>query len=182
MPTTDTSVCTQTRVWLREETAPAHDRVDRAFSAFDLARDPDLFAFLRAQGAGLAAARAALEAHGRGDWAAVLDARLSAIAHDLGEKLTPTISPLHVSEPAGVAYVCAGSLHGTAVLRARVQRLRPGRCVPRFFDGRGWKPMWAEVLSELESLGRTEALLASANATFAAFAEAAHTQLHVEAA
>ena len=163
-----------TRNWLRGATAKAHTRTDAVFGAFDFAR-PDAFArFLLAQQAGLAAAETELRAHGACHWAETVARRLDAICEDLdslGAKTTFTV-PLRTPEPIGIAYVVAGSLHGTSVLRTRYRKLNPDARLPRFFEAGDWKPLWADALSALERHGRNPGILASARATFAAFTRA----------
>ena len=163
-----------TRDWLRSATAEDHASTDAVFGAFDFAR-PDAFArFLLAQQAGLAAAETELRAHGACRWSETVARRLDAICEDLdslGAKTTFTV-PLRTPEPIGIAYVVAGSLHGTSVLRTRYRKLNPDAPLPRFFEAGDWKPMWADALSALERHGQNPAILTSARATFDAFTRA----------
>ena len=172
------------RCWLRGATADSHDLTDAVFGAFDLACVRGFERFLTAQHAGLSSAERELRAHDARDWADVVARRLDAIREDLGR--TPRLRvPLRTPEPIGIAYVVAGSLHGTSVLRGRYLERNPGRALPRFFSAMDWKPMWADVLARLERRGEDAAVLLSARRTFEAFSragEAVAAPAHLEPA
>ena len=172
------------RRWLRDATADVHARTDAVFGAFDLGCPQALACFLAAQHAALASAERELRAHDARDWADVVARRLDAIRSDLD--VAPNIAvSLRTPEPLGVAYVVAGSLHGTSVLRTRYRDANPDQDVPRFFSAADWKPMWADVLASLERRGEDAAVLLSARRTFEAFSragEAVAAPAHLEPA
>lgn len=170
-----------TRNWLKLETSDAHARVDEAYSRFTLHRPEGLAAFLRAHAGALAVCAQKMPS----DWAAILRRRAEAARFDLSALRAEPPHELRSAppgdtqgDPLGVAYVVAGSLHGTTVLRARFLRDRDPACFPdgfqpMFLQGAAWKPLWAEVLDGLAHRAPSAALRDSALATFALFEAAA---------
>ena len=185
------------RLRLKTRTMHAHDRVDAAFSAFDIAHPHGLKAFLRAQGMGLTTCANALRAFGPPVWADAAARRRDAVRFDLsalGHVPTPDFNsadaplPSILLEPRGVrqrslaalgiGYVVAGSLHGTAVLRGQWNRtarrdLFPEGFTPLFFEGAAWKPMWANIMNLLHDSHMTDTdldwVVEAANRAFAVF-------------
>lgn len=128
------------RSLLRTATASAHERVDRAFGAFDLSDRDDYRAFLIAQAGPLLSAEAAIDAFDPHsllpDWperrrAALLRADLADF-----DVPAPQLEPLAVQSNAaalGVIYVLEGSRLGGALLARNVPMDLPGRfirCAP----------------------------------------------------
>lgn len=110
----------QLRGRLRAETRPYHQRVDDAFSQFDVSRARDLAYFLGAQ---LAALQALVPQHGpdRAAAATIAADMSSAIAADLaalGTNSPPLLAP-HKADATAVLYVLLGSRMGTQVLAHR---------------------------------------------------------------
>lgn len=111
------------RGYLRDNTAPQHERLDRRMSGFDLTTRAGYARFLLVQ----YQARVGIE-----DWCALhcppaLRApsglpRLRADLADLGRRL-PSHSPIFSSEgdPLGVAYVLAGSTLGNTMIARQVR-------------------------------------------------------------
>lgn len=184
---------------LRAATSDLHAQVDAAFTRLDITHPRGLCAFLRAQADGLSICADALERQGRKAWADIVRRRVDAARFDLSaleaepEPLPRPRPALVADEPLGVAYVVAGSLHGTAVLKrmwldGADTPLFPEGFSPLFFDGSAWKPMWAEVLHDLRGVDSPAAAIASAQAAFGAFlaaamrAEAGHQALACQVA
>ena len=151
---------------LRDATEPAHARVDAAFSSLDMASREGRAAFLAAQASGL---EAALELFAHEPlWSATVHSRITAARRGTDARLP--VPDLSGCDPLGAAYVVAGSLHGTGVLRARLRRMGVTP-MPAFFESDDWKPMWRDVLARLDAVeaARLPALIAAADATFGAF-------------
>ena len=164
---------------LRDATDGEHARVDAAFSALDLASRDGRAAFLAAQVSGL---EAALELFGGEPlWSATVRSRIRAARRDTDARL-PVSDDLSGHDPLGAAYVVAGSLHGTGVLRTRLRRMGVDP-MPAFFEADDWKAMWRDVLARLDAVeaARLPALIAAADATFGAF-HSAVTAVRVEEA
>ena len=184
---------TTPRLRLKTRTLHAHDRVDAAFSAFDIAHPHGLTAFLRAQSMGLTTCADALRAFGPPVWADAATRRRDAVRFDLSalgyapdtpDATLPSIllEPRSVRQRSlaalGIGYVVAGSLHGTAVLRGQWGRtarrdLFPEGFTPLFFEGAAWKPMWANIMSLLHdsqmSSTDLDCVVEAANRAFAVF-------------
>ena len=171
------SACVRTR--LRRATDDAHARVDRAFSELPINLPWGLSAFLRAQVIGLRAVEARLRA--QPSWQRTIARRIEAARFDLSALGDDTPIPeleLVDINPLGAAYVVAGSLHGTAVLRTQWARtaergLFPAGFTPLFFEGQAWKPVWRDVLAKLEGEEDISSLIEAANTTFSIFEMAA---------
>lgn len=162
---------------LRSHTRTCHERVDAAFSMFDLS-DPGSYAdFLRAHATALLPLEAWMRAdeliagwHGRSD----------ALRTDLAEIGVEAPPPLRLNMPSdeatrwGALYVLEGSRLGGRVLGSRV-----GEGLPRAYLGAPFSSAaWRDLLSALDRCGAHEdagwrnTALAGANATFALFERA----------
>ena len=184
MPTehnTPATALPSTREWLRTRTEAAHSRTDAAFSRFDLSCERGLRDFLLAQALGLRAVKRALQGHAL-DWAEVVgrraetaEADIRAMCADWKPAVTPhtvTLALRSHTARVGAAYVAAGSLHGTGVLRRQLRRDAP---MPEFFaTSPDWVPMWKGVLARLETLAPCLDLAHGATLTFQAFETAAN--------
>jgi len=178
---------TPVRENLRRTTAACHDRVDAAFSAFDLATPHGYAAFLAAQSAALIPVEQAIEAAGIDDilpdWRE--RTRRSALWRDLaslGRIPAPSVAVVPPDGPAamiGMAYVLEGSRHGAAVLLRRVMA-RPDptlRTATDFLRHGVRGGLWDSFVIRLETFSHGEVNLArisgGAVAAFAAFERAA---------
>jgi heme oxygenase (biliverdin-IX-beta and delta-forming) len=112
---------------LRAHTAPAHARVDKAFTRFDLARQESYVRFLQAHGCVLPLIEAALGHAGWGHaglprWrprTGCLSRDLAAFDQDLPAPFTVTM-PSGTAERFGLLYVIEGSRLGGRLLLHRV--------------------------------------------------------------
>lgn len=167
---------------LRAATRDAHDRVDAAFSAYDLTDDCDYAQFLAAHAAAFLPVEEALTDRGAEGlfpgW--VVRRRGEALRADLAElgvaPLSPIAAPAFGGDAplAGGAYVLEGSRLGGRLLATRV-----GPALPRRFlsasptpDG-GWRDFIALLERILYSDVERQVATASAVATFACFEQAA---------
>jgi hypothetical protein len=105
---------------LRVDTAPSHERVDRAYSRLDLRRPDDLGTFLTAQRAVLAAIRVRPGAHAE-EAREVALMMTDALDADLGHLGAGPVMTLGAREVHGTAclYILLGSSLGTRVLHRR---------------------------------------------------------------
>jgi len=105
---------------LRGETAPWHERVDRAYSTLDLRRAADFETFLGAQMAVLRAiqCRPGCRAEDAEPLRADMIAALTADLRDLGRGPVPS-GATHQFDATAVLYILLGSRMGTQVLRRR---------------------------------------------------------------
>lgn len=171
------------RMRLRQATAPLHDRVDSAFSGFDLQDPDDYRRFLRAHYRVLCAAERALEQAAIGD---VLDdwparVRRHALGKDLAQLGCALPSPAPLAKPNddaacwGIAYVLEGSRLGGRVLARRLREANP-QAPTRYLEHGDVAVLWPGFLARLERDAARcawEPMLAAAETTFALFAEAA---------
>ena len=166
---------------LRSATRAAHERVDAAFAAHDLAALPAYGRFLQAQAAALlpveralgsAGADALAEAWDEHRRAPLLIADLAALELAPGPFVTP---PAYASDAhlAGGLYVIEGSRLGGAVLRRQV----PGAFPSAFLSARQAPGRWPRFVANLDRLlyspQRVESAIEAALATFACFETAA---------
>jgi len=174
------------RTALRSATAGAHERVDAAFSLFDLGSESGYRSFLLAQAAALLPTEAELDAAGAGDvlndWAErrrgdLLRGDLAALAVTPPE---PFFAPLFLSIKApmlGAIYVLEGSRLGGAVLKRSV----PSPFPRRFLEARQAAGSWRKLLQTLDDLltrpDDLDAAIVAAREVFARFEGAANAQL-----
>ena len=143
---------------LRSATADWHDRVDRAFSSFDLSDRGSYGRFLAAQAGAHIAVETALDAGNAGsvlaDWpdrrrAQLLRDDLAALGVDV-----PHVTPIAPFEGAaatlGAVYVLEGSRLGGALLRRSVPA-----GYPTTFLGAGDPAGWRRLLDILDQKVRT---------------------------
>lgn len=170
------------RAALRAATASEHERVDAAFSRFNLSETAGYRAFLLAQAEGFLPVEAALDGAGAEtiltDWPArrrgdLLRADLAALTVTLPE---PFSVPSFISGKAsmlGAIYVLEGSRLGGAVLKRTV----PGHFPRRFLEARQAAGSWRTLLQTLDEFlirpGDLDVAIAAAKEVFARFAEAA---------
>lgn len=169
---------------LRDATAEMHDRLDRLYSRFDLARGDDYGAFLSAHAPAFVAVERALEAAGADDlvtgWRDRLraDALLADIAAMGLPPPTADIPPSFDTEAEmlGAAYVLEGSRLGGAVL---IRSVGPG--LPTAFLQPGNPADWRAFISVLDerlsSPARLAEAISAAKAVFAMFERSARAQL-----
>lgn len=175
------------RMHLRHATAACHERVDAAFSAFDLATPDGYAGFLVAQSAALGPVEQALERVGitdiLPDWRE--RSRRAALGRDLASLGQAHSPPVPVAPPAGaaaalgMAYVLEGSRLGSVVLLRRVLAgpdLASREATDYLRHGAG-EDFWRRFLARLETLSLPEAdlakMTAGAVAAFTAFERAA---------
>ena len=105
---------------LRVDTAPSHERVDRAYSTLDLRRRSDLGTFLSAQRAVLGAIRVRPGRHAgeAGEVALTMTGALDEDLDHLGATLPRVLDALEVCGTACL-YILLGSSLGTRVLHRR---------------------------------------------------------------
>ncbi|MCQ4313959.1 biliverdin-producing heme oxygenase [Pseudomonas stutzeri] len=175
------------RQWIREASAPMHERVDAAYSRFELSDRHDYGRFLRAHGAALFSLEATLEQGGisrlLSDWPE--RRRSAALREDLQTLKIALPTPLSL-EPGtgegwswGVAYVLEGSRIGGRVLS---QRVREGGSIgPLRYLGHGeGTPLWPRFLVQFEHRAKTvdrDQLLAGVQLAFGQFLCAAEHEL-----
>lgn len=174
------NVSTSARSLLRVATAPDHERVDRAFGAFDLADRADYRAFLEAQAYAFLPIEAAIDAadprHLLPDWPA--RRRGDRLRMDLAELgiVTPRTGDRPVVEGdadiLGTIYVLEGSRLGGAMLARSV----PAEVPQRFLDNSSSK-MWRDLIEMLDKhlvTGDQHSLaIDAARRTFAMFEDGA---------
>lgn len=171
------------RQWVRERSAALHERVDAAFSRFDLSDRHDYGRFLRAHARALFGLEAALERGGierlLTDWPE--RRRSAALQEDLQRLQLATPAPLSL-EPGtdegwywGVAYVLEGSRLGGRVLSQRVLEGWPDGPLRYLAHGQG-TPLWPRFLEQFEqhalSIDRAQ-LLVGVQTAFEQFMHAA---------
>jgi heme oxygenase len=161
---------------LRAATRDAHQRVDTAMSAFDLADPADYRAFLRIHESSLHILASQWGTDDRPDF----EALLGHVRSDLGESRLPDDrgvtdgSTTSGYRQAGVAYVLRGSRFGAAILRERVA----ATWASDYLDYRVIQS-WPAFLERLESLrpsiGQSDLteMIGAAQAAFDVFAGAA---------
>lgn len=171
------------RQWLRETSAPLHERVDMTFSRFDLSDGLHYRRFLCAHGAALFGLEAALEQGAierlLTDWP---ERRRSAALHeDLQALQIASPAPLVLAAGTGegwywgVAYVLEGSRLGGRVLSQRVRDGGAGRPLRYLAHGEG-TPLWPRFLTQFECRAKAldrDQLLAGVQAAFGQFLRAA---------
>ena len=175
------------RQWVRDSSAPLHERVDAAFSRFDLSDRHEYGRFLRAHGMALFDLEAALEQGGierlLTDWPE--RRRSAALREDLQALELGIPTPLGV-EPGwdegwhwGVAYVLEGSRLGGRVLSQCVREGLGDAPLRYLAHGQG-TPLWPRFLEQFEqhapSIDRTQ-LSAGVHAAFEQFLHAAAHEL-----
>ena len=178
---------TPVRAHLRRATAACHERVDAAFSAFDLATPFGYAGFLAAQSAAVIPVEQAIEAAGIDDilpdWRE--RTRRIALGRDLASlgrtaaRPVPVVPPDGPAAALGMAYVLEGSRLGAAVLLRRVLGGRDptSRAATAYLRHGAGSDLWQRFLACLEAPSYLEADLAKmtdgAIAVFAAFEHAA---------
>lgn len=168
---------------LRAATAQHHERVDAAFSSFDLGQPSGYRAFLQAHAQVLIPLEAALERAGVDamleDWAQRRRAQaLRADLDDLGAASPPPAllkTPLSQAWCWGATYVIEGSRLGGRVLARRAAEANPSAPL-RYLSHSSTKPLWPSFLEQLELHATTcdwNDVLAGAHDTFERFLAAA---------
>ena len=182
-----TGIVTPVRAHLRSATVSCHDRVDAAFSVFDLAGAYGYAAFLAAQAAALIPVEQAIEEAGieavLPDWKQ--RTRRLALCRDLarlGQSPAPSVIFVAPDGPAamlGMAYVLEGSRLGGAVLLRRVlggPHPMPSTATEYLRHGAG-SGLWQSFLTTIEAAGFVGTDLAKMTAgavsVFGAFENAA---------
>lgn len=186
---------TPVRAHLRSATVACHDRVDAAFSAFDLASPYGYAAFLAAQAAALIPVEQAIEEAGIDailpDW--TQRTRRLALCRDLenlGQIPAPSVifvAPDGQAAMLGMAYVLEGSRLGGAVLLRRVlggPHPMPSTATEYLRHGAG-SGFWQSFLATIETAGFVAAdlakMTAGAKSAFGAFENAARIGKSMEA-
>ncbi|KJH79806.1 biliverdin-producing heme oxygenase [Pseudomonas sp. KSR10] len=179
------------RQWLRDASAPLHQRVDTAFSRFDLSERQDYELFLRAHAAALFALETALE---QGPIAQLLNdwperRRSAALRQDLQALQIALPAALSVQPGSdegwywGVVYVLEGSRLGGRVLSQRVRAGGSGSPLHYLAHGEGI-PLWPRFLAQFEQratrVDRGQLLLGTQLA-FGRFLRAAEYELQATA-
>lgn len=169
---------------LRAETRDAHDRVDAAFSRYDLSTRDGYRAFLLRQAAAHLPVEAALGAAGVGeaitDWPARRRAEsLRADLADLGCADLPEQPfagfPSHAAMLGGL-YVLEGSRLGGAVLIRQVSHGFPTRFLAKGSTG-AWRTLLDILETKLTSPEEIAGAVAGARSVFACFEAAARRAL-----
>lgn len=168
---------------LRTATVQHHERVDAAFSSFELGKQNGYRAFLQAHAQVLIPLEAALERAGIAamieDW--TQRRRASALRADLADlgAVVPSPAPHEMpSSPAwcwGATYVIEGSRLGGRVLARRVADADPSAPL-RYLSHSSASPLWPSFLEKLELHAATcdwSDVLAGAHDTFERFLAAA---------
>ncbi len=164
------------RSLLRTATAPAHERVDRAFGDYDLADPADYRAFLIAQAQPLVTVETAVDAFDPGailpDWPARRRAPL--IVADLADldAPIPAPEPLHLSCDAaalGAIYVLEGSRLGGALLARNVSVDLPDRFIRCPPAPKRWRGLIEVLDRTLKTDDQRDAAVAAARAVFDLF-------------
>ena len=162
---------------LRTHTSPAHDRVDAAFGAHDLAAREPYRAFLLAHARALPAAETAFATHDLPAWRE----RTSLLAADLADLGEPLPAPLAFVLPDadgaawGALYVTEGSRLGGIMLARTV----PASLPSRYLGARHESGEWRALLSAIDAAGETggedwiDGAIRGADACFALYARAA---------
>jgi heme oxygenase len=162
------------RAVLRARTAEEHDRVDRLFSGFDLAREDDYRRFLLAQAAAFLPMEAALDRSGAAellpDWPQRRRAHLlRSDLETLGAAEPAGITPPPLDAPAavlGAIYVLEGSRLGGAVLKRSLSPAAP----KAFLSAPQIQGSWRKLLETLDMfLYRSEHLDAASGAAASVF-------------
>lgn len=166
---------------LREATGAAHETVDAAFGAHDLASPGSYRRFLLAHGRALPAAERVMAVL---PFARTLPTRARLLAADLADMRVPVPEPLRFApgnDPAtlwGVLYVVEGSRLGGAMLARQVPPALPGRYLGAVHASGQWRAIRAalDTAAAGEDSDWTARMIAGALATFALYAEAAGSQ------
>lgn len=190
-----TGIMTPVRAQLRNATVACHDRVEAAFSVFDIASPYGYATFLAAQAAALIPVEQAIEEAGIDgvlpDWKQ--RTRRAALWRDLeilGQTPAPSVVFVAPDGPApmlGMAYVLEGSRLGGAVLLRRAlggPHSMPSTATEYLRHGAG-SGLWQSFLATIEAAGFNTADLAKMTAgavlAFGAFENAARTGKSMEA-
>lgn len=163
---------------LRDATGAAHDVVDAAFGAHDLASPEAYRRFLLAHARALPAAERVMAAL---PFARTLPTRAALLAADLAELGVGVPDPLPFTpgEDAGtlwgVLYVVEGSRLGGAMLARQVPSELPGRYLGAVHSPGQWRAIRAALDEAAAGKGAdwTARMIAGALATFALYAAAA---------
>jgi heme oxygenase len=157
---------------LRAATAPAHDAVDAAFGAHDLADAAAYAKFLIAHARALPAVEAALAARTTLPAWRERTSLLTADLADLGVPMPPPhpfALPDRTDADWGALYVIEGSRLGGVMLARTVPPALP----TRYLGAKHLPGEWRELLAAIEAHRPDEAgLLAGAEQTFALYAAA----------
>ena len=173
------------RAVLREATADAHERVDRLFSALDLADESSYRLFLLAQAAAHLPVEAAIDAAGAAgllqDWperrrAPLLLADLAALGAEAPE--SEAAPPLRSSaEIFGAIYVLEGSRLGGALLKRSLAPGAPDRFLSAPQPPAAWRNFLARLEECLYNPPAVEAAGRTANQIFVRFEKAGRRYL-----
>lgn len=163
---------------LRDATGAAHEAVDAAFGAHDLASPAAYRRFLLAHGRALPAAERVMEVL---PFARTLPTRAASLAADLADMgvAAPDPLPFAPGDDAatlwGVLYVVEGSRLGGAMLARQVPPALPGRYLGAVHAPGQWRAIRGalDAAAAGEDAGWTARMIAGALATFALYAEAA---------
>ncbi|MBB6503912.1 heme oxygenase [Sphingomonas endophytica] len=163
---------------LRDATGAAHEAVDAAFGAHDLASPEAYGRFLLAHGRALPAAERVMAAL---PFARTLPTRAPLLAADLADigEVVPAPLPFAPGDDAatlwGVLYVVEGSRLGGAMLSRQVPPDLPWRYLGAVHASGQWRAIRAalDAAAAGEDSDWTARMIAGALATFALYAEAA---------
>ncbi|QDX26659.1 biliverdin-producing heme oxygenase [Sphingomonas suaedae] len=168
---------------LRRQTASDHDRVDQAYSTFDLRSRAGYRAFLRAQADPFLAVEAAID---RFDPAAILPdwptrRRADLLREDLSDLGEPEPDPalleIGAAERAlGAIYVLEGSRLGGAMLARSVPPDLPGRFIRSTPAPQRWRTLIGLLDEHLVTPMQRDAAVDAAKEVFALFANSAERQ------
>lgn len=169
------------RATLRAATRDAHDRLDAAFSRYDLSSVDGYRRFLSRQAAAHLPVEAALEAAGAGtvisDWPHRRRGdQLRADLADLGAETIEEQVFAGFDTPAemlGGLYVLEGSRLGGAVLERQVSNGLPRRFLTQG-SSLAWRTLLDVVETKLTSPSEIAGAVAGARSVFACFEAAAH--------
>jgi heme oxygenase len=166
---------------LRSKTRSAHERVDEAFSRFDLADRRGYGDFLIGHAAAFMPMEDALTGAGAAelvtDWA--MHRRAPLLRADLAQMGLPAPGPVRVpdvqgeAELLGALYVLEGSRLGGAVLRRSVPPTFPASFLNAPQSAGRWTTFVTGLDQLLNTQQRLDAAVCAAVATFACFEQAA---------
>ena len=159
---------------LRAETAAEHDRVDAAYTRYDLADPVSYRAFLEAHARALPAVEAVLTDDALPAWrerTSALAADLAALGGDWPEPL-PLDPPATAAAAWGMLYVIEGSRLGGVMLARQVGEELPRAYLSARHDSGEWRALLAALDAAAEDEAWIDQTIAAARQVFALYGRA----------